>query len=360
MSTATARVPLIAPSSHHRPAGLAAAGAEWRQAGGTGIIGAEGTVGAECRGSTERAVDDDDVGEPRAVVRTLTCERKPLGEGFALWRSIGRPELQDLDPFLSFDEFEFSPPAGFPDHPHRGFETVTYMLEGGLSYHDFSGHKGTINTGDVQWMTAGRGVVHAEMPGGQGVQKGINLWINLSSKDKMVEPRYQELASHDIPTAHQDGVSVKVIAGECLGVRSLLRPRTPALCLDVTLRPGARLRQPVPRGWSACAYVIAGDAVFQSATDITSTAGARTLVVFGGDGNYMAVRAEEGVAGAAGARVMLVAARPHGEAVVREGPFVMNTREEVEQAREDYRHRRNGFEMADGWTSDHAATASVH
>ncbi|XP_062196266.1 pirin-like protein isoform X1 [Phragmites australis] len=317
----------------------------------------EGTISV-ITSEDECAAGGDDVGrfrlssETRAVVRTLTCERKPLGEGFALWRSIGRPELQDLDPFLSFDEFELSPPAGFPDHPHRGFETVTYMLEGGFSYHDFSGHKGTINTGDVQWMTAGRGVVHAEMPGGQGVQRGINLWINLSSKDKMVEPRYQELASHDIPTADKDGVSVKVIAGECLGARSPLRPRTPALCLDVTLRPGASLRQPVPRGWSACAYVIDGEAAFGSATD---SACSRTLVVFGGDGDCVDVRA-----GPVAARVMLVAARPHGEAVVREGPFVMNTREEVEQAREDYRHRRNGFEMADGWISDHAATAAVH
>jgi len=307
---------------------------------------------------------------PRAVVQTLTCERKPFSEGFALWRSIGRPELPELDPILSFDEFEFSAPAGFPDHPHRGFENVTYMLEGGISYHDFSGHKGTINTGDVQWLTAGRGVVHAEMPAGEGVQRGINIWINLSAADKMVEPRYQDLASHDIPTAvTADGVSVKVIAGECLGTRSLLRPRTPALCLDVALRPRARLRQPIPRGWSACAYVIHGEAAFfgGSASDggatTVTTAAARTLVVFGneGDGDCVEVRGADASAGQQdGARVMLVAARPHNEAVVRDGPFVMNTREEVEQAREDYRRRRNGFEMADGWTSDHASTVATH
>lgn len=202
------------------------------------------------------------VRRPRAVARTLECERRVVGEGFAVRRGIGRKELDSLDPFISLDEFEFSPPAGFHDHPHRGFENVTYMLEGGFSYHDFSGHKGTINTGDVQWMTAGRGVVHAEMPGGHGVQRGINLWINLSSKDKMVEPRYQELASHDIPAAERDGVSVKVIAGEALGARSPLQTRTPALCLDVAMRPGARLRAPVPPGWSACSYVIDGEAVF--------------------------------------------------------------------------------------------------
>lgn len=166
-----------------------------------------------------------------------------------------------------------------------------------------------------------------------------------------MEPSYQETASADIPVATKDGVTVKVIAGDCLGARSGIRPRTPATCLDVTLRPGTSLRQPVPRGWSACAYVIAGEAVFDECAAAAATA--RTLVVFSGDdGDCVDMRAAEG---GPGARVMVVAARPHGEAVVRDGPFVMNTAEEVEQAREDYRQRRNGFEMADGWASDHAA-----
>jgi len=180
-----------------------------------------------------------------------------------------------------------------------------------------------------------------------------------------VEPRYQDLASHDVTSVvTADGVSVKVIAGECLGTRSPLLPRTPALCLDVALRAGARLRQPVPRGWSACAYVIHGEAAFVgSGSDGGSTvaAAARTLVVLGGDGDSVEVRgwADDAAGQGQGARVLLVAARPHGEAVVRDGPFVMSTREEVEQAREDYRRRRNGFEMADGWTSDHASTVAM-
>ncbi|XP_040383087.1 pirin-like protein [Oryza brachyantha] len=300
------------------------------------------------------------VRRPRAVAQKLACERRGVGDGFAVWSGVGRPELHSLDPLISLYEFEFSPPAGFHDHPHRGFENVTYMLEGGFSYHDFSGHKGTINTGDVQWMTAGRGVVHAEMPGGHGVQRGINLWINLSSKDKMVEPRYQELASQDIPAAERDGATVKVIAGEALGARSPLQTRTPALCLDVAMRPGARLRQPVPPGWSACAYVIDGEAVFGDGEDDAAALGAHTCVVLGGEAGAaadgVAVRTTERAA----ARFLLVAARPHGEAVVRDGPFVMNTREEVEQARDDYRNRRNGFEMAAGWSSDYAATVAAH
>ncbi|CAO2206546.1 unnamed protein product [Urochloa humidicola] len=352
MSAATACMPLVPPpppttTPLHGSAAMAAA--ERRQ---PDVM----EVASHGSGEESRPEGEDGggvVSQPRAVVRTLTCERKPYVEGFAFWRSIGRPELPELDPILSFDEFEFSAPAAFLDHPHRGFENVIYMLEGGVSYHDFSGNKGTINTGDVQWLTAGRGVVHAEVPAGEGVQRGINIWINLAAGDKMVEPLYQDLASHAIPTAASDdgGVSVKVVAGECLGARSPLRPRTPALCLDVALRPGARLRQPVPRGWSACAYVIDGEAAFGDAS-----AGARTLAVFGADGDGVEVRAAE--AAGAGARVMVVAARPHGEAVVRDGPFVMNTSEEVEQAREDFRRRRNGFEMADGWSSDHAATAA--
>ena len=164
-----------------------------------------------------------------------------------------------------------------------------------------------------------------------------------------VAPRYQELASHDIPTAEKDGVSVKVIAGEALGARSPLQTRTPAMCLDVTMRPGARLRQPVPDGWSACAYILDGAVVTSFGGD---AAGAHQCVVFGGDGDCVDVRS----GGTGPARFLLLAARPHCEAVVRDGPFVMNTTEEVEQAREDYLNRRNGFEMAAGWTSDHAST----
>ncbi|KAL6878498.1 hypothetical protein ACP4OV_012668 [Aristida adscensionis] len=366
MSTAAACMPVAPPSRPSPPLRGPPADEEIKHAGGE-VDNIATRIAAGSHAGEDDGAREVGVLTPRVVVRTVTCRRKVYKEGFAFWRTIGGPDLENLDPFLSFDEFEFSPPAGFPDHPHRGSESVTYMLEGRVNYHDFSGHKGTINTGDVQWMTAGRGVVHAEMPGGDGVQRGINIGINLASKDKMVEPRYQDLVSHDIPTAGDaGGVSVKVIVGECLGVHSPIQPRTSAMCLDVDLRPGARLRQPVPRGWSVCAYVIAGEAAFGGgdggeASTATFLAGARTLVVFGSDGDGVDVWAEEAPTTAAvtGARILLVAAQPHGEAVVQEGTFVMNTQEEVEQAREDYRHRRNGFEMADGWTSDHAAAAAA-
>nr|BAJ88636.1 predicted protein [Hordeum vulgare subsp. vulgare]BAJ91650.1 predicted protein [Hordeum vulgare subsp. vulgare]BAJ91884.1 predicted protein [Hordeum vulgare subsp. vulgare] len=327
--------------------------AEEERGAGRGLLefGADGMIGASSDSDQDAAaaaeIDDEEkhpVRRSRAVVQKFMCERKVVGDGFALRRSIGRPELQSLDPFISLDEFEFSRPAGFSDHPHRGFENVTYMLEGGLSYHDFSGHKGTVNTGDVQWMTAGRGVVHAEMPGGEGVQRGLNLWLNLSSKDKMVAPRYQDLRSRDVASAEKDGVSVKVIAGEALGARSPIQTRTPAMWLDVTMQPAACLRQPVPAGWTACAYVLDGEASFGQPGD--EAAGAHQCVVFGGDGDGVDVRT-----GGARARFLLLAARPHGEAVAMDGPFVMNTSEEVQQAREDYLNRRNGFELAAGWSS---------
>ncbi|XP_047078240.1 pirin-like protein [Lolium rigidum] len=287
--------------------------------------------------------------KPRAVVQTLTCQRRPLGDGFAYRRSIGGPELESLDPILSFDDFEFTGPANFGDHPHRGFESLTYVLEGSIGFHDFSGHKGTINTGDAQWTTVGRGVVHAEVPAGQGVQRGLNFWINLAAKDKMVEPSYQELASVDIPTVEKDGVTVKVIVGEAQGVRSPLQTRTPVMSLDITVGPGAHLLQAVPAGWSACAYVIDGEASFGPSARATRQ---HECAVFGAKG--YGVDARSGDADAS-TRFLLVAARPHGEKVVREGYFVMNTREELEQAMDDYRNHRNGFEMAVGWTSDHVA-----
>lgn len=135
------------------------------------------------------------------------------------------------------------PHAGFPDHPHGGFETVTYMLQGAFTHQDFAGHKGTIRAGDVQWMTVGRGIIHSEMPAGEGLQTGLQLWINLSSKDKMVEPQYQELLSDDIKRVEIDGVEVKIIAGESMGVESPVYTRTPTMFLDFTLQPKTQVNQ---------------------------------------------------------------------------------------------------------------------
>ncbi|CAL4928364.1 unnamed protein product [Urochloa decumbens] len=313
--------------------------------------------------------------KPRAVVKKLLAESQPEGQGATVRRSIGRylsilfplstwrsndpsssgvdfssppclrrHELRNLDPFLMLDEFSVSKPAGFPDHPHRGFETVTYMLEGAFTHQDFAGHKGTIRAGDVQWMTAGRGIVHSEMPAGDGVQKGLQLWINLSSKDKMIEPRYQELQSKDISRAEEGGVEARIIAGEAFGVRSPVFTRTPTMYIDFTMRPGSQLHQPIPEGWNAFVYIIDGEGVF--GREKAAPVSAHHCIVLGpGDG--LSVWNKSG----APLRFALVAGQPLGEQVVQHGPFVMNSRAEIQQAMEDYYYGKNGFERASQWSS---------
>uniref|UniRef100_A0A8C6DN83 Pirin n=1 Tax=Moschus moschiferus TaxID=68415 RepID=A0A8C6DN83_MOSMO len=158
----------------------------------------------------------------KKVTLSVLSREQSEGVGARVRRSIGRPELKNLDPFLLFDEFKGGRPGGFPDHPHRGFETVSYLLEGGsMAHEDFCGHTGQLNPGDLQWMTAGQGIVHAEMPCSEEPVHGLQLWVNLRSSQKMVKPQYQELKSDEIPKPSQDGVTVAVISGEALGIKSL-------------------------------------------------------------------------------------------------------------------------------------------
>uniref|UniRef100_A0A8D0MKF7 Pirin n=1 Tax=Sus scrofa TaxID=9823 RepID=A0A8D0MKF7_PIG len=185
----------------------------------------------------------------KVVTLSVLSREQAEGVGARVRRSIGRPELKNLDPFLLFDEFKGGRPGGFPDHPHRGFETVSYLLEGGsMAHEDFCGHAGQLNPGDLQWMTAGRGIVHAEMPCSEEPVHGLQLWVNLRSSQKMVEPRYQELKSKEIPKPSQDGVTVAVISGEALGVKSKIYTHTPTLYLDFKLDQGAKHSQPIPKG----------------------------------------------------------------------------------------------------------------
>ncbi|XP_060890972.1 pirin isoform X2 [Labrus mixtus] len=194
----------------------------------------------------------------RRVEKTVLSVEQSEGVGARVRRSIGRKELRNLDPFLMLDEFRVSKPAGFPDHPHRGFETVTYVLEGITVHEDFCGHSGRLKPGDLQWMTAGRGVVHAEMPVSEEPVVGLQLWVNLPSRDKMVEPTYQELKGSEIPTPSQGGVTVAVISGEALEAKSKVYTRTPTLYLDFRLQAGALHVQPVPSGWTAFIYTLSG------------------------------------------------------------------------------------------------------
>ncbi|EPS70636.1 hypothetical protein M569_04121, partial [Genlisea aurea] len=278
---------------------------------------------------------------PRLVVKRVLAKPQSEGQGAVVRRSIGRPELKSLDPFLMLDEFSVSPPAGFPDHPHRGFETVTYVLQGGITHEDFAGHKGTIHAGEVQWMTAGRGIIHSEMPAGKGTNTGLQLWINLSSNHKMIEPRYQDLRKADIPKAEEGGVQVKVIAGEAMGIHSPVYTKTPAMYLDFTLKPNAEYHQRIPdSSWTAFVYVIEGRGAFGS-PDSPPAEAHHILVLGPGEGLSAWNRSETQQL-----RFILVAGQPLNEPVVQHGPFVMNTQVEIDRAFQDYYGRRNGFEMA--------------
>ncbi|CAN6447958.1 unnamed protein product [Victoria cruziana] len=283
--------------------------------------------------------------KPRHVVKKVLARPQYEGDGAVVRRSIGRLELKRLDPFLLLDEFSVSAPAGFPDHPHRGFETVTYMLQGAFTHQDFGGHKGTIRTGDLQWMTAGRGIIHSEMPTGEGVQKGLQLWINLSAKEKMIEPRYQELQKEDVKRAERDGVEVRVIAGESMGIKSPVYTRTPSMYLDFTLKPGAQVHQPIPESWNAFVYIIEGEAVVGSANS-SPAATHHALVLSHGDGFSVWNESPKPL------RFVLIGGQPLNEPVVQYGPFVMNTQAEIDKTIEDYHCCRNGFEKAKHWKSE--------
>ncbi|XP_057822098.1 pirin-like protein [Cryptomeria japonica] len=285
--------------------------------------------------------------KPRFVAEKVLAREHDKGDGAIVRRTIGRPELKFLDLFLILDEVTVSAPAGFPDHPHIGFETATYMLEGAITHEDFVGHdKGAIKAGDLQWMTVGRGIVHSEMPAGPGSQHGFQLWVNLSSKDKMIEPKYQELQGKDIPKVEKDGVKVTVIAGEALGIKSPVYTRTPTMYLDFRLEAESVLHQPIPESWNAFVYVLEGEASF-GAPNSPPVGAHHALVLSSGDG----VSVWNNNVDNKPCRFLVIGGQPLNEPVVQHGPFVMNTTQEIVQTIEDYRLGRNGFERGNVWRS---------
>jgi len=271
------------------------------------------------------------------------------GAGFLVHRPFPSHALSDFDPFLLFDEMgPTDAPAGeakgAPDHPHRGFETVTYVLSGSVHHKDSQGHEGKLDAGDVQWMTAGRGVVHSEEPSDEfrrtgGRLHGVQLWVNLPKVDKMIRPHYQEIPAENIPSAQtSDGrVAVHVLAGEALGVHAVLETRTPIFYLDFSLKPGSEIVQPVAHDFNAFAYVIDGPVRFGNDSTLVEH---HNMVPFEKDGDE--VRIEAPPENRSSARVFLIGGRPLDEPIVRYGPFVMNTAQEIHEAFEDYRSGRMG------------------
>jgi redox-sensitive bicupin YhaK (pirin superfamily) len=257
-----------------------------------------------------------------------------------LTRVIGGQELPDLDPFLLLDEFGTDRAedylAGFPSHPHRGFETVTYMLDGRMRHKDNHGNEGLLTPGSVQWMTAGRGLVHSEMPEQEsGRMRGFQLWVNLPARDKMTDPKYQEFAPEFIPVATPAlGVEVKVIAGtvgEVVG--PIAQPATDPVYLDIALESGKSWEYALPEGHNAFAYVFEG-AVTLGEGDEARPLESQEMAVLGG-GELLQLRA-----GNKPARLIVVAGRPLREPVMRHGPFVMNTKQELMQAFVDFQEGR--------------------
>jgi redox-sensitive bicupin YhaK (pirin superfamily) len=268
----------------------------------------------------------------RDVTRLVRGQPTSDGAGVKLTRVIGTQALPQLDPFLLLDEFGSDDPsayiAGFPNHPHRGFETVTYMLEGRMRHRDNKGNEGVLESGGVQWMTAGRGIVHSEMPEQrEGRMRGFQLWVNLPAAQKMTAPRYQEFDGDRFELATPaPGVSVKVIAGRFGGVSGPVTGiAIDPLYVDLRLEPGIAQELPVAAGHTAVIYVFDGTAASGKASLPKGT-----LAVLG-DGTRIRV-----TAGAEGAGLLLIAGRPLGEPIARYGPFVMNTRDEIAQAFADF------------------------
>lgn len=277
--------------------------------------------------------------QPRRILSVQPGQPTSDGAGVRLNRVIGGSGLERFDPFLMLDEFSTQNPddyiAGFPPHPHRGFETITYMLEGRMRHEDHLGNVGLLGAGGVQWMTAARGIIHSEMPEQeQGLMRGFQLWLNLPGKDKLGDPGYRDIPAGEIPRlTSAEGVEVVVIAGQfddgqLQQAGAVQRPHTEPQLFDLRLPAGSRIAPRLPEGHRVLLYVYEGDLELPGTRPQRATAG--HLVRLSDEGELQ-------LRSAGGAKVLLIAGKPLGEPIVQYGPFVMNTREEIEQALRDFR-----------------------
>jgi redox-sensitive bicupin YhaK (pirin superfamily) len=274
----------------------------------------------------------------RTVERIVTAERTSDGAGVRLNRALGGGALSMLDPFLLLDEFQSDDPndyiAGFPDHPHRGFETVTYMIEGAMEHRDSVGNRGRLVAGSAQWMTAGHGIVHSEMPKQErGLMWGFQLWVNLPRARKMIKPRYQDIAPGLIPETTIDGARTRLVAGNAFGMTGPVTGiDVEPIFLDVAVERGVRFQTPLPPGHNAFVFVTDG-AVRLGPSNREVRRGQLAVLGRGGDRLTATCDAQSG-------RMLVLAGRPLNEPVARRGPFVMSTDDELREAYEDYRSGR--------------------
>lgn len=291
---------------------------------------------------------------PRAVLKAIPAIEQAEGMGARVRRTIGTMSVRNFTPFLMLDHFKVAPEAGFPDHPHRGQETITYMLKGHVDHEDFTGSKGTLGPGDLQFMTAGKGIVHAEMPridpeedGDLKTVEGMQLWVDLPKELKACEPRYRDLRAKEIPVATADDgkVQIKVISGESHGVESVKDlAYTPVWYFDITMQPGSHVRQPLPFGFNTFLYILRGELevngkIFQEYHNL----------FFDKTGDGIEAFVPEDAKGPT--QFVLVAGQALDQPIVQHGPFVETSREKIMQAFIDYQSGANGFEKAVGWES---------
>lgn len=309
--------------------------------------------------STSAATATSHTGEEfalRAVANVFAANSQAEGAGARVRRSIGTANVRNFTPFLMLDHFSVSPDAGFPDHPHRGQETITYMLKGRIDHEDFTGSAGTLEPGDLQFMTAGRGVVHAEMPridheldGSITSVEGLQLWVDLPENLKECEPRYRDLRKKDIPIVSrpEDKLEVKVISGVSYGVESVRDlAYTPVWMLDVRLGPGGKFTQVIPQGFNAFLYIMDGSGIVIGGRQYKPF----HSVFFKTSGDGIEVTVPDTSSGEA--RFAVVAGQMLDQEIVQHGPFVETSRERIVKAFRDYQGYTNGFERAKGWGSE--------
>ncbi len=265
----------------------------------------------------------------RKITQVIEGIKTSDGGGVNLTRIIGTPELNMLDPFLLLDEFSSDNPddyiAGFPPHPHRGFETITYMMNGKFHHQDSAGNEGYLKDGSVQWMTAGRGVIHSEMPEQtEGLVRGFQLWLNLPKKKKMIDPAYQDIHTEMIPVIHDQNGSFKIIAGTYQGTTGPGKSHSPVFIMDMNIHKNSECVIPISSGWNAFGFIYEGNVC----SDQYLSKG--QLAVYGMEGKIY-YKTEDNAAG-----IFFAAGEPLNEPIARGGPFVMNTREEILQAFSDY------------------------
>ncbi|OQR88691.1 pirin [Achlya hypogyna] len=288
----------------------------------------------------------------RSISKSFVSVAQREGVGATVRRSIGHPMLRRLDPFLMLDEFNVQLPGGFPDHPHRGFETITYVLPhspGKMLHEDFCGHRGELAPGDLQWMCPGRGIVHSEMPASrQEPAIGLQLWLNLPRSLKMTEPKYQEIPSKGLPRAKNGNVEAIVIAGEAMGAKSAVFTNVDMSYVHFIFSGPAKHSHPIAKDHNAFLYIISGEGSV-GGQPVT----AHSVVLLTANGNEDGVTIET----ATPMQCVVLSGKPINEPIEQYGPFVMTTRAELQETVQDYNLGRNGFENAADWSSSIAELA---